>query len=59
MLVDVMLSNGTTAPLVAPAAKFSRTPTRIRRPAPDTGQHNEEILRELGFDTPASAEKST
>ncbi len=31
-----------------PAARFSLTPAEIRRPAPQLGQHNEEILAELG-----------
>ena len=56
VLVDVTLGNGTTAPLVAPAAKFSRTPTRIRRPAPDTGQHDREILGALGLKRSAPTE---
>jgi crotonobetainyl-CoA:carnitine CoA-transferase CaiB-like acyl-CoA transferase len=37
-------------PLVGPAAKLSRTPTRVRHPAPALGQHNAEILGELGYD---------
>jgi formyl-CoA transferase len=48
MLVEVELSDGTKAPLTGPAAKFSRTPTSIRRPAPALGEHTEEILGELG-----------
>jgi formyl-CoA transferase len=56
VLVDVTLANGTSAPLVAPAAKFSRTPTRIRRPAPTTGQHDEEVLEMLGTDRPPATE---
>ncbi len=31
-----------------PAARFAETPAEIRRPAPQLGQHNEEILAELG-----------
>jgi crotonobetainyl-CoA:carnitine CoA-transferase CaiB-like acyl-CoA transferase len=31
--------------------KFSGTPCGIRRPAPNLGQHSEEVLAELGFST--------
>ena len=37
-------------PVVGPAAKFSRTPTRVRRGAPALGVDNDEILAELGVD---------
>jgi formyl-CoA transferase len=47
MLQDTVLSNGTVAPLVGPAAKFSRTPTRIRRGAPVAGADTAEVLAEL------------
>ncbi len=36
-------------PITGPAAKFSRTPTRVRQPAPALGAHNHEILAELGY----------
>jgi formyl-CoA transferase len=36
-------------PAVGPAAKLSRTPTRVRSPAPPLGAHNREILEELGY----------
>ncbi|HEX2466184.1 MAG TPA: CoA transferase [Thermoanaerobaculia bacterium] len=32
-----------------PAARFERTPVELRRPAPALGQHNREILGEIGF----------
>lgn len=44
MLQTVRLSDGAEAPLTGPSVKFSRTPTRIRMPAPAIGQHNEEVL---------------
>src|SRR5580658_2608902 len=48
MLTDIELSNGTHAPLVGPAAKFSRTPTRVRAGAPASGADTAQILAELG-----------
>jgi crotonobetainyl-CoA:carnitine CoA-transferase CaiB-like acyl-CoA transferase len=32
-----------------PAARFSRTPAKIRRGAPALGEHSEEVLTELGY----------
>lgn len=32
-----------------PAARFDKTPAMIRRPAPGLGEHNTEILAELGY----------
>ena len=49
MLQDTELSNGTRAPITGPAAKFGRTPTRVRTGAPRAGQHTEEVLGELGL----------
>jgi formyl-CoA transferase len=43
-LQHVTLTNGTSAVMVAPPARFSRTPTRIRCGAPQPGQHTDEIL---------------
>jgi formyl-CoA transferase len=43
-------ARGTEAPIVGPAAKFSRTPTRVRSAAPRLGEHSDEILDELGID---------
>jgi len=41
---------GAIIPLPGPVAKFSRTPTRVRTGAPALGEHNEEILTDIGFD---------
>jgi crotonobetainyl-CoA:carnitine CoA-transferase CaiB-like acyl-CoA transferase len=35
---------------VRPPTRFARTPAALRRPAPTLGQHNDEVLREAGFD---------
>jgi formyl-CoA transferase len=40
---------GVPAPITGPAAKLSRTPTRVRSGAPALGAHSDEILRELGL----------
>lgn len=45
--VDV---DGREIPIASPAVNFSRTPVRIRSRAPAIGQHNREILHELGLD---------
>ena len=50
MLQPTRQSDGSEAPITGPAAKFSRTPTRIRSGAPALGAHNDEILEELGLD---------
>lgn len=50
MLQTVRLCDGNEAPLTGPAAKFSRTPTRVRWAAPVPGAHNAEVLGELGYD---------
>jgi formyl-CoA transferase len=50
MLQPTALEDGSIAPVVGPAVKFSRTPTRVRTGAPALGAHSEEILGELGFD---------
>ncbi|QWF84838.1 CaiB/BaiF CoA transferase family protein [Amycolatopsis sp. CA-230715] len=46
MVQPTVLRDGSTAPLVGPAVKFSRTPTRVRTPAPVVGEHSEEVLGE-------------
>ncbi len=50
MLQSTTQADGSTAPITGPAAKFSRTPTRVRTGAPGLGAHTDEILTELGLD---------
>ncbi|MGS2617344.1 CaiB/BaiF CoA transferase family protein [Micromonospora sp. LZ34] len=40
--------DGVTQP--APAPRFSGTPTALRRPPPQPGEHTDELLAEAGFD---------
>jgi len=49
-LVDVPQADGTTAPGVASPVDFRGTPWRPSGPAPECGQHTEEVLLELGYD---------
>jgi len=49
-LVDVPQADGTTAPGVASPVDFRGTPWRPAGPAPECGQHTEEVLLELGYD---------
>jgi formyl-CoA transferase len=53
MLQEVEQEDGRVAPLTGPAAKFSRTPTRVRSRAAKLGEHTDEILQDLGFDAAA------
>jgi formyl-CoA transferase len=50
MLQTVVLENGREAPVVGPAAKLSRTPTRVRSAAPALGAHTDEVLAEIGVE---------
>lgn len=36
--------------VIPPPVRFSVTPASVRRPAPRIGQHNHEVLTEVGFD---------
>ena len=40
---------------IGPAARFSATPSSVRRQAPMLGQHDDEVLREVGLDNGAIA----
>jgi crotonobetainyl-CoA:carnitine CoA-transferase CaiB-like acyl-CoA transferase len=53
--VDVPLADGGSARMVASPVDFSTTAWRPRGTAPETGQHTEEILLELGYDWEAIA----
>jgi formyl-CoA transferase len=53
MLQPTPQEDGSIAPITGPAAKFSRTPTRVRTGAPALGQHTDEVLAELGLDADA------
>ena len=48
LLQMVEQEDGRTVPLTGPAAKFSRTPIKVRRRAAKLGEHTDEILTELG-----------
>ena len=56
MLQQVALHDGSNAPLVGPAAKFSRTPTHIRAASQPLGASTQGLLTELGYDTDAIAQ---
>lgn len=49
MLIPTTLSDGSVAPIVGPPAKFSRTRTTVRIPAPTVGQHTDEVLGAIGI----------
>ncbi len=49
MLQPTETEGNAAVPIVGPAAKFSRTPTRVRTGAPALGAHTHEILEELGL----------
>ncbi len=53
MLQETEQEDGQIAPITGPAAKFSRTPIRVRQRAAALGEHTDQILAELGFDAGA------
>jgi formyl-CoA transferase len=53
MLQDTVQEDGSSAPIVGPAIKFSRTPTKVRSGARALGADNDQILGELGIDANA------
>lgn len=56
MLQSTTQSDGSQVPITGPAAKFSRTPTRVRTAAPALGEHTDAILEDLGIE-PAERER--
>lgn len=56
MLQATTVEGNARIPVVGPAAKFSRTPVRVRSGAPALGAHNDEILAELGVEAEERAE---
>ena len=55
MIQPTVQADGETMSIVGPAVKFSRTPTTVRTAAPGLGQHNDEVLGQLGLDAEAIA----
>ena len=53
MMQETPQADGTVVPIVGPTAKFSRTPTKVRTPAPALGADTNEVLAELGIDASA------
>ena len=49
MAVKVPRSGGEDLQLVGPAMRLSRTPSQMKRAMGPAGEHNEEVLRELGY----------
>ena len=56
MLQATSVEGNARIPIVGPAAKFSRTPVRVRSGAPALGAHSDEILAELGVEASERAE---
>jgi crotonobetainyl-CoA:carnitine CoA-transferase CaiB-like acyl-CoA transferase len=49
MAVPVPTSSGVKVNLVGPAFRLSRTPAQMKRTIGPAGEHNDEVLRELGY----------
>lgn len=49
MAMPVPKGDGGTVPLVGPAIRLSRTPSKAKRAIGPAGEHNSEIFRELGY----------
>jgi formyl-CoA transferase len=49
MAVPVPTSSGAKLNLVGPAFRLSRTPAQMKRTIGPAGEHNDEVLRELGY----------
>ena len=49
MAVPVPMPQGGELKLVGPAIRLSRTPARMKRTIGPAGEHNDELLRELGY----------
>lgn len=49
MLQPTELTDGTSIPITGPAAKFSRTPTKVRNAAQPLGADTQRVLKELGY----------
>ncbi len=49
MLQSMRLDDGNEVPLTGPAAKFSRTPTKVHHAAPSIGQDNAQVFGALGY----------
>ena len=48
MLQPTVQPGGAEIPVTGPAAKLSRTPTRVRTAAPSLGADADDVLREIG-----------
>lgn len=59
MAVPVATRSGAELNLVGPAFKLSRTPAQMKRAIGPAGEHNEEILRELGYSAAEISELKT
>jgi crotonobetainyl-CoA:carnitine CoA-transferase CaiB-like acyl-CoA transferase len=56
MVQDVGSSQGSSLRVIGHPVKYSKTPTKIHRRAPNLGEHTEEILAEFGFSEEKIAE---